>query len=170
MAVAVAIAVYGGYNIYRSVSKALDSLGAQPEHIGVGASAPPIVDCKPADLKAEFVDAPATLKAGSAWSTTLRLTNVGTSDCLYDGSAKNLALSIKSGDVPTASTVGCFPEAQDKPLLFAAGQKWETAIGWDGKHSQDCVPGDTAKAGTYVITFVLGGSPTDTTAVLTLTE
>ena len=169
-AIALAIALYGGYNIYRSISKAMESLSAQPEHIGVGASAPPIVECKPADLKAEFVDAPTTITAGSPWTSTLRLTNMGTSDCLYNGSDSNFALSIKSGDVPTASTVGCNPDAPDRPLLFAAGQKWETSLAWDGKLSSNCTSGAAAEPGTYVVTFALGGEPTETNLVLTLTK
>lgn len=165
---AVAVALYGGYNIYRSVSKAMENLNAQPDHIGVGATAPPIVDCKPADLKTEFVDPPTTIKVGGDWNAKLRITNIGTSDCLYNGSAANLGIDVKSADVQVATSVGCSPDADARPLLFAAGQKWETTLTWNGRLSANCTSGDPAKAGTYVVTFALGGKLTETAATVTL--
>ncbi|MDO5722707.1 MAG: hypothetical protein Q4P06_09260 [Actinomycetaceae bacterium] len=167
---AIVVVIAGGYNIYRAFNSALVSLRTKPAHVGVGGVAPPIVACNLKDLNLEFVGPPTSIKPNTPWSSTLRVTNQGNAHCTYDGSLKSLYVNVKSGDVPTATLDGCYAETEDLPLLFSPGQKWETTLGWNGTHTSDCTSGKYAEPGTYVITLMANGEPTETSVVLTVVD
>jgi hypothetical protein len=125
-----------------------------------------IGDCDPAALRLGVSSAP-SFPAGTIPTMNVTITNAGPDPCLVDAGEQQREIIITSGEDRIWSNRDCTPaDAPARSLLLSDGLTDTQQVAWDRTRSAPGCPPDLPApgAGTYVVSFTVGGAPAATAA------